>query len=425
MKKNITFLLLTLSLFSVLLLHVGCRGNTPEDETTPTPTMSITPSITSTLTASTLPLPTVTPVSLTGEIDISDVYCNYGDTQSFPFRFTLKNLTGEDMEIEYTWSLNDPMSGRPKYEGQGNLSLPALTDQEIEINIQKENHADPRVYVMHVNVYNDEIELAVYSQCKLMNDWDYSVLPPVLWEQKPQSTTVWIDTLVKKASEGYQILINDIVCLPPEETPELNLNNIAILFEGYTDYLFLLEDLIDYNPEAPLSVRFHDADSNGEVSEGDYLTTDDQAKGAEFELKSRENSSIRIQGIGPSHEYIFEENPEAIHINYVNYHLNDDQILDIEVEVTHSNPLSGDLKMIQPNPGYRESGICSLETIAITQGNTSLYRTTFDYAAFKQAATLSGFTGSWNLYIILSDRVIGETYINRVNETFYFVCELP
>ena len=416
-------ILLLFSSAILILLSVGCKqapaSSPASDWVSPEPAVSAPPPINSTIYATIPPLP---PIPFNGDIEISQAYCNYGNTQSFPFRFTLKNITGADLDLEYKWSLHDPMSDYLVYKGQGGLSLSALSDREIEINVPKKYYTDPRIYVMRVNVYNGETELALHNQQKTISNWDYSVLPPVKREPKPINKTFLIDTLVKKASEGYKIIINDIIYLPPEEIPLLDLKQIA-MYPGINNvYRFLLADLISPHPEAPYGLRFYDVDANGLFSKGDYLTVNEQAEGVNFEIENREEPSIHIRGISPLDESIIEENPEAIRLNSVNYRLNDDQTLDIEAEVTHSNPLQGNLVMIQPNPKYNEKGICSLETIAVTQGNTSLYRYTFDYGAFKQSTTFSGFNGPWYLYIRLYDFVDG---IGRVNEALYFVCELP
>ncbi|MDP2730849.1 MAG: hypothetical protein Q8O55_10265 [Dehalococcoidales bacterium] len=122
------------------------------------------------------------------EVDIVDAYCLDSDSSPFPFRFTLKNLTKENMLVSYLWTLNDPKAdgadqhidntnGR-MYQGRGTASLSASGTAEIETEIKEVRDYDPRFYVMYIGVYKDNQQVAFYREQKSTYDWDYSMIPP-------------------------------------------------------------------------------------------------------------------------------------------------------------------------------------------------------------------------------------------------------
>ncbi len=124
-------------------------------------------------------------------VEIINAYC-MDTTQSleFPFRFTLKNLKHEEIEVIYYWSLNDPKADAPgsqknensplarQYQGQGKAQLPASGTRDVEIQIKKTRDYDPRFYVMYVSVYRGNTQVGYYREQKSTYDWDYSTIPP-------------------------------------------------------------------------------------------------------------------------------------------------------------------------------------------------------------------------------------------------------
>jgi hypothetical protein len=167
-------------------------------------------------------------VSPNDEVEIVDVFCTYGDSSEFPFRFTLKNLNDEDIEVDYSWILNDSQADEPEYEGQGEILLHASEEKDIEIQVEVQREYDPRFYVMYVYVYRDGNRVGYYRAQKSTYDWDYSVTPPVKRTGKPSYKHIWIDTFVEKMQSGYRVNIDGILFLPPERMARLALDNICL-----------------------------------------------------------------------------------------------------------------------------------------------------------------------------------------------------
>jgi len=307
------------------------------------------------------------------QVDVLDAFCTYGESSNFPFRFTLKNLNNEDVEVSYIWSLNDPMADEPVYEGQGEILLPASGEKRIDIQIEKNGEYDPRFYVIYVYVYRDGDQVGYYRCQKSTYDWDYTVTPPVKRTEKPSYKHVWIDTFVEKTPAGYRVNVGNVLFLPPERTARLDLNNICL--SGGRLLADMLVDNSDLN-----EVGFHDADNNGELTVGDYLLMSNSARGKTIEFGSRDDSSIRLNKIGYHPEVIEEESQDAIHIKSVDYRIIDDKSLELEVKVTTENLLEH-VDAVFYVPGER--GVASssdhLEPPVAVEGDTLVYRKVIEH----------------------------------------------
>ncbi len=302
------------------------------------------------------------------QVDVLDVFCPYGDSSEFPFRFTLKNLNNEDNDVSYTWSLNDPMADKPVYEGQGEILLPASGEKEVDIQIEKNGEYDPRGYVMYVYVYRSDKQVGYYREQKSTYDWDYSVTPPIKRSEKPSYKHVWIDTFIEKTSAGYQVNIDDIIFLPPERKASLELDNICI--SGGR----LLADMLADNANLT-ELGFHDVDNNGELTVGDYLLMDNSFGGDSIEFDSRDEPSIHINNISYPPETIEEENRDAIRLQNVEYIVIDETTLEIEVKVASDKPLKHvDAKYYAPGETGISSGGDHLEPPVVVKDDTLVYR---------------------------------------------------
>ncbi len=123
------------------------------------------------------------------KVEIIDAYCTEGTDTSLEFHFSLKNLTDEDITVNYTWSLNDPAADQSgwgvneplarMYQGEGTVTLAAGGTEDIILTIEKTREYDARFFVMHVEVYNGDEWIGHYREQKSTYDWDYSVTPPV------------------------------------------------------------------------------------------------------------------------------------------------------------------------------------------------------------------------------------------------------
>lgn len=315
------------------------------------------------------------------QVDVLNVFCTYGESSGFPFKFTLKNLNNEDTEVSYTWSLNDPMADEPVYEGQDKTLLPASGEKGIAIQIEKDGEYDPRGYVMYVYVYRNDKQIGYYRGQKSTYDWDYSVTPPVKRTEKPSYKHVWIDTFIEKTPAGYRVNIDGILFLPPERTTRLDLNNICV--SGGLDRTLLtqhlLADMLAENA-GPSNMRFYDADNNRELSVGDYLSVNNSAGGETIEFDSRDEPSIRINNISYPPETIEEENRDAIRLQSVEYRTIDNRTIELEVKVTAEKPLKHvDAKFYHPGEGGVSSGGDHLEPPVAVEGDTLVYRKVIEH----------------------------------------------
>ena len=134
------------------------------------------------------------------EAEISDVYCVENRESKEPlldFKFTIKNLTNEAMDIRYFWTLNDPQADGPGYlaninapiarvyQGQIRGTLPASggsSPTHMTVNVKPTREYDPRFYRMYISVYRGDAQIGYYAEQKSPFDWDYSILPPVRLE---------------------------------------------------------------------------------------------------------------------------------------------------------------------------------------------------------------------------------------------------
>ncbi len=320
------------------------------------------------------------------QVEIIDAFCTYGESAEFPFRFTLKNLEHEDIEVTYYWTLNEPMADNPgfqknindaearMYQGAGGISLTASGTKEIEIQVKPKIEYDPRFFVMYVYVYRDHQQVGFYRAQKSTFDWDYSVIPPVERVEQPPYKHIWIDTFVEKTVAGYRVNIDGILFLPAERTARLDLSDISISFDTDISMSPSLKSMLSES-SGLFGMRFYDTDNNGELSVGDYFSTNNIAEGKTFKLVSRDNPSIHIYGIGYSPEAIKEENRNAIKIQGVTYKVIDEKSLEVEVKVVAENPLEHvDAELYVPGEGGVASSSAHLEPPVADAGGSLVFR---------------------------------------------------
>jgi hypothetical protein len=406
MKISIIFLILILV---VILIISGCQASKTGFETGPASSthVIIPPSVISNSPSPPAIPPPSPPVISAPKVEISDVYCSYGDIHSFPFHFTLNNREDKSLELNYTWSLNESMGDHPWYKGQGKITLSALGSQIIEVIVNKKDALDPRDYIMHVDVFEGNINVANFRDQKSIEDWDYSSSPPVFRSVKPPDKFPIFDTLVQKDAQGFRMTITDVRFLPPERTARLDLNIMALCLGKTGAYPFLCSELTSATSDAPDNLRFYDADADGTFSTGDYITVDEQAKGKVIIFISREDPFIQTNLY---QDTLLEEDLEAIRINRVDYHIQDDLSMDLEIEVEADNwnNFRGSSIVLYQTSKY---GGHSLHYTLTSKANTRLW-----WAKWDQVPTRNNNSGPGYLTFTLSD---------GVNEVFYVVCEIP
>ena len=346
----------------------------------------------------------------TADVEITDAFCEYGDASRFPFRFTLNNLKGEDIDVTYNWTLNDPMADDPEYKGQGSTLLPASGAKEIEIEVDKIRLYDSRFYIMYVCVSHNGVQTGYYREQKSTYGWDYSTTPPVQRVVKPPFKHIWISTFVEKTSTGYKVSISDILFLPPERTAPLALDSLFVAC-GPSDEVPLspsLADMLTPYSGTEYDMTFSDADANGELSTGDYLSMNRKAGKAEISFVSRDDPFFKIH----ESEIVTEEQPDAIQIRSLEYSLSDNNTVELQFEVTSDKPLDrvSPWLIIAGERGYGKTG-AKLGT-PITEGNTSTYHQVIDYSTWDE----KGEGDSLHLLLFISD---------GTNEVLQNVCELP
>jgi hypothetical protein len=346
-----------------------------------------------------------------GKVKVIDAYCVYSITSSFQYNFSLQNKSNNDIDAEYSWSLNDPMADGPRYQGTGSITLKGSDTKDISIPVERiPGDSDPRGCIMYVTIYENGEKIGYYRQQKSTYDWDYSVTPPVKRSPKPDYTHLWIDTLITKEAEGYKITVSDIIFLPSERTAVLNLSNIGVSVYKYPELNGVPTPV--YTPPVPLSevnspdtvmlydLRFYDNDNNGVLSIGDYFTADENATGAFFNFKSINEPSIHIYDID-NIETIEEENPDAISITDVSYEISEDVVeFYIEFDSPDIQNLIGINSVVIMHPGENGSSIMGVgvtESDLTVQGNT--YGGTIDLSIFKDKSK------PLYLFVYLSDGI--------------------
>lgn len=276
-------------------------------------------------------------------VGIIDAYCAPNYSPTFLFRFTLNNSENKEIDISYSWTLNDPMadlSGFQKgvnnlqarmYEGEGKTSIPAKGEKNIEIQIDQTGKfgknlpagatfitgPDPRGWVMYIYIYQNNTQIAYYREQKSTFDWDYSHLPPVKRAEKWTYSQALIDTFIERTVEGYKANIEDIIVMPPHEIADLSLNNIRV---SVGDQSLVLSDLIT-SSSGNYDLKYYDVDGDKTVSKGDFLTMNQLAKGLSLSFSSWNNPFTKINRMGVINipEKVDEESSNAIRIIDLKY----------------------------------------------------------------------------------------------------------
>ncbi len=339
-------------------------------------------------------------------VEVTDAWCTAGDESAFVFRFSLNNLKNEPVEVTCTWTLNEPMSDQPFYEGSAEASLPASGKETIELPIAVTRLYDTRFYVMYVCVFQDGVQTGYYREQKSTYDWDYRTEPPVRRESQPVYRHIYTDTLVERMPDGtYKVTLNDLFFLPPGRTAPLPLEDISVSFDN-DSFPAPLTAVNGVKPAYDLA--FSDTDGNGELSAGDYLTVSGEAKNRSIRFEYRNEPSIHFY----SDEVIETEQAGAIRIGTVEYRHVSDSTVQVKFEVTSESPSPRvNLRIIHPGEGgYGETGADS--GTPVTEGNTGTWETVIDYSRHKERSD------DTPLYLLI---FAGD----GTNEVLHYVCELP
>lgn len=343
-------------------------------------------------------------------VEISDAYCTYGDELTFFFRFALNNLKEEDADITYNWTLNDPMADEPWYAGSGSTSISSSGTQEIEIEVEKTRLYDSRFYIMYVCTWQDGDQTGYYREQKSTYDWDYGVTPPIRREVKPPYKHMWVSTLVEKNWDGYTVTLTDILFLPPERTAPLPLNQIHVSFKYPYEVPLSpsLADMLNPDSEAKYDMTFSDADSNSELSTGDYLTMSAKSGGVEITFEYRDDPSFHFY----ESEVIGEEKPGSIRIDFLEYRPGENNTIDLEFGIISDKPLKrvSPWLIIAGTGGFGQTGASMDEPVQ--DGDILKYHQVIDYSR----EMIKGEDSPLHLLLYITD---------GVNEVLRYVCDLP
>jgi hypothetical protein len=379
MKKKLTILIVLLVILSSL--NIGCK--------------------------------TFDSMGLADKVKVIDAYCVYSITSSFQYNFSLQNKSNDDIDAEYSWSLNDPSADGPRYQGIGAITIKGSDTEDISITVEKiQGDSDPRGCIMYVTIYENGEEIGYYRQQKSTYDWDYSVTPPVIRSVKPDYTHLWIDTLVTKDAEGYKITVSDIIFLPPERTTVLDLSNIGVNLYEISRYQYPyipISGLISPDASALYDLSFCDNDNDGELSIGDYFTASEDATGAFIDFDSINDPSIHIYQIDNNAEKIEEENPDAIYLVDYGYEISKDYIdFYIESNIENLQDYIDNNSIRLFHPGERGSGGLGI----ISEKSTF----TFEGSVYR---------GSIDLSLNDYDYLYMFIYLsNGINEAMYVICKI-
>ncbi len=201
-------------------------------------------------------------------VAIKDAYCDFNGN----FEFTIQNPGDEEVFLDYRWTLNDPMADTPLHEGEGTVTLQGLEAKTLSFSVPSGLHGyDPRFYVMHVYLYSDGKMIREYREQKSPYDWNYSVLPPVKFKQKPDEVYIAFETFVSKNEEDDLIVrIENVSYVPYEGQIKLKLSEFYITIDGKNGGGWFTSELLAPSVLEDSCPLFYDADANSIVSDFDY-----------------------------------------------------------------------------------------------------------------------------------------------------------
>ncbi|MFW9876274.1 MAG: hypothetical protein ACFFG0_24520, partial [Candidatus Thorarchaeota archaeon] len=218
---------------------------------------------------------------------IKDAYCDLNGK----FHFTIVNLEENNNTIDYKWTLNDPMADRPVYEGNGSIDL--IGSEEIELNFSIPaglKEYDARFYVMHITLNQNGESIYKYRKQKSSYDWDYSILPPVKYKNKPGHVYITFETFISKnENNNFIVQFENVTYNPSDSKIKLGISEFYIRIGGKNCDEWLTDSIKEDTQDINLTPRFLDIDKNNVISDFDYyiipinLTDKYEEKIVEFE----------------------------------------------------------------------------------------------------------------------------------------------
>ena len=204
--------------------------------------------------------------------------------------------------------------------------------------------------------------------------------------------------------------VTDILFLPRERIAPLPLDQIYIAC-GSADEIPLsppLADMVKQGSGAEYGMTFYDADSDGELSCGDYLTMNAKAEGVKLSFEYRDDPSFHFY----ESEVVEEEQPDAIRIDSLEYYPGAGNTVELEFGVASDRPL----KRVSPwlihagTSGFGQSG--SRIDEPVKDGDILKYRQVIDYSR----ELIKGEDDPLHLLLYITD---------GTNEVLRYVCDLP
>jgi len=352
---------------------------------------------------------------------VEDAYCD----NDGHFHFTIVSRTDETLDVDYSWSLNDPSADEPVLEGSGNAALLPESREDVGITFEESMYAsawhyenmgdyDARFFVMYVELGSNGDLISEYREQKSTHDWDYSVLPPIKYMEKRDHLGVAFETFIDQNREGdYTIIIDNISYNPPGNPVRMLLEEVDLYLD---DERFRVRNIISPGND-PSAVVFYDADGNGHFSDGDKFIVKGDGEGG----NGYDGAEVRID-TGTAEVYkewmddkLVSEDPDAIVIEEISIDPKDPSTLDhltFQVKVKAKNELGRvrvSVNMVEGKGG--SSSDLPMDEVGTEDGITT-YKGTFGKFVYDDDTR-----SDWRMfYIVVSDDQDNERLVSYLIE---------
>lgn len=325
-------------------------------------------------------------------VTIRDAYCDLIGN----FHFTIVNLEEENNTIDFKWTLNDPMADKPVHEGNGSISLWGLQEKNLNFSIPSGlKDYDARFYVMHISLYRSGKSIYNYREQKSGYDWDYSVLPPIKFKDKPEHVHITFETFVSKnKKDDFVVQFENVTYNPSSSQIKLGISEFYIRIGDENCEEWLTDNIKGDTINIELAPKFFDIDKNDVISNYDYyviptnLTDKFEEKIVEFETAC----SFIYKGWQWGGELLQEEDKNAIIIKKISTNPENPSSLDnleFIVEIQSKNHITlSSMELVYCSGGGRGSFGAKLQQIS-SNDNNYIYSGKFDDVHTKEGFDLS------------------------------------
>jgi hypothetical protein len=201
------------------------------------------------------------------KIVIENAYCDLKGN----FKFTIVNLRSENISLEFYWSLNDPMGDYVIYKDEGVVNLRVNERKTLDFIIPFDlTNYDPRYFIMHIELFHNDKKIIDYEEQKSPFTWDYSVIPPIKYIEKPRQVYISFETFIYKNNDNDIIIeFENLTRNPSTSAMKLNISEFYISLNGDSNEIWLTSELIFSSSNSSFP-KFIDRDNDYSISNFDY-----------------------------------------------------------------------------------------------------------------------------------------------------------